>query len=1715
MSTDLDKNSPEESGETRSERNAVPGAGRSRSLFTRGNLAIALGIIAGIFLILVIAFTVAHRTGYIDQYVEAQFTAALDEMGVTMEVESFRVGVSPLRLTIEDALFKNKKSGERLVRIETAVLDMSVMDMLALNTVRNLSIDRTEINGLDVWINFDKEGKSNFSGIEILPPKNVVRFQYSSAVVAVRDARIHFGDELRLVSGAAKNVAIFLKPDSDRAPDSAETGFLYDLSAKESTFAYDGEIVKPVDVSSTGQIDDRGVVITRLELKTPLGTTLLSGKVTDWQEFIYDLKIKSTIDLTQSSKIFDFGTAISGVGNFSGTVSGRGESYQIIGEVSSESLAASNVRLKAVKVTGRGEGEGSIYKASGKAIAEMLTFEDFRIDFPILVGNIRGNGTDFRWVGELQAAAAKSPLGTIGSLYLSDASAEYEDNRLRATVGNFKARKFSNESVNLESIQSSNIRVNLYGGEVEALIPRLTASRLNVDGSSMNDVLVESARVTSDGGKTDVAAASIRVGEYNSDGTRVRNIRAGEVKVASRGGVTKVTAGKLETDQVIAGNSKTSGVVASNLNIDVNDRETLVKSGNVRIASVETDSAVLANLNIAGVRLTIRDGTIRGETADFEAGDIGLRGNGELKNVSVRKPVFVLEPSGRYRASLDMSLGSGVVGNIRLGAARASVVADSDSIALNSLTAEVMDGQVDGNARLATSNKGNSEFSARFRGLDLSKLIALQGGRLVPLQGRTDGSADFKFKGTDFRRLTGTLTAEIVAQAGTGDEGLIPVSGKVGVDAVDGLIDVRYASLETEKSNVNADGRVDLNGYDSNLTVALTSSDASEIDRIIRVLDLSPELEQQLDTYEVALQGAFTFDGRITGNLTEPALNGRTSLESLIVRGRDLGTLVASLESSPEAIRVRDGILQARDGGNVSFSIEMPASGSNNISLSASLNDVDLANLMVLVPPKSVPDQLRDINGLTTGTLTLAGIPNEIEGTANLATRNGTVNGQSFENLIAKADFVSDAIRLSSFEAEFDNGRLSASGFYNFASTEFNFDAKATAIPAAKVLAFFPKSDSVPDVEGIIDLSANATGRGDDASSFDVNFTGLGENVSINKSQFGRIDFEGKTENRVLNAEASTNFSGKKQLITARLDFSDERLPFSAETNFDQSPVGPYIEIFRPLEPGAVAIKGQISGQVLIAGNLTSLDSTGKRNFTWENISGSANLSSAGLLFDETPLTATGPVIVKFNSSEVVFENAKFSGGGSNLVITGTKALTDTGINNLEIAGKVDLAIVRAFSRNALKNIFVNGVVDVSVRLSGVNRTARLNGTAILERGSAATFVGSNRITFERLNGRIRFTTNQVQIEQVTAYLGGGKITASGGALLNDNLSLDRIRLEIRGTNVTVPLPDNFLTTGNANIEINGRRVEGIFASFVSGTVIARRSVYTEDIDLADLISGRRDANLAQSSDSDTSGDVSFSAPQLDIRVIGRESLVVRNNLADLTASADLRLTGDTETPRLSGRITANSGTIFFRDDRYELQRGVLTFPPNSTIDPTVNIQAETDIKGYQIFINLSGDLSDSDSLTAVVTSNPSLPQADVISLITTGSLSNTEEGIPTLAQGGLNTAAKVLTDEIINRPIARATDKLFGINRFELDPIVSGQQGNPTARLTVGRQINRNLLATYSTNISEDQNQVLALEYRVSNRLSFVAAYEQRSLTNVTRNRNKFSFEIRLRKRF
>ncbi len=1692
------KQEPEEIAEPRKQM-----SWRRRSLFAGGGIAVLVLAVALIGLILL-------QTGIVNSYIQSTFEQRLNEMGIVFTSEAFRFSPTPLELHISKASFNDKLTGDRLFYIGEAHIGLTVIDALALSTSRDISIDKTEISGAEVWVKFDENGKSNFSNLKFVEDEagSSVNFRYESVNFSLTDSIIHFGDQSRRIGGDAKNITFLLSPETLQATI-GETirRFKFDLTSTDSNFSYDDRVVENIDLRATGVADDLGARFDRFELKTPIGETTLTGTLTDWAAPKYAFDIDSNVDLTQTASIFAPGTALTGVANFKGKLTGEGETYRVEGEVGSESLRASGVYLKALNVTGTVAGTNTNYEANGTAIAEMLTFEDFRVDLLKAIGNIRGTGTDFRWWGELQAAAASSKDLTIGGLYLSDAVAEMKDRELRASAGNGRAKRFAIGDMEFSDFRTRDLKLGLNGDNLDLSTPGATARSFVTPDFRLDGVSGRDLKVKRRPGTTSVDVAGLRSDTAQIKDSKLKNVTADGFTLNDVPGRTRIAAKNLRADGLDIDGTRVTGLETPLATVDVAGGTAVIYSDKLRVAKIDAGSAVLGTMNIGGVRLTIRQGRVEVRSNDIDAGDVALSktktlpDGGKLENVKFAKPVFMIEQSGRYRASADMSLGGGAIGSIALGAATAKVDVNNDRVALNQLAADIMDGSLAGMAVIALNNRSRSTLQGDFTNLDIGKLIALQGGSVTPIEGQTTGNVDLSFNGTELKNASGTLNANISANAGTAERGLIPVNGQVRLTAANGLFNVDQADLNTSSSKLTATGRFDLRDKNSDLNVALRSTDANEIERLVRVLGITSAVEQ-LDSLQATLAGNLTFEGSVSGNLYDPNVDGRASLDSLSLRGKELGSVATDIKATPIGVDLANGKLTARDGGIALFAINIPYGGTNNTNVKATLTNVNAGNLLAALPIE-LPEQIRDLSGSTSGTVDISGLPNNAQGEVNLAAAKGVVAGQAFDDLKVKAVFSGTQVNVEQADMRVSAGTLGVKGNYDRATTAFNFDLVGQAVPLPLALALLPRNDSIPVITGDVDVTAKATGIADRTSSYAIDFTGRAANVQVDQQELGEVTFKGQTVGQKLSADLTATFDGRPQVIAATLKFGDEDMPFTAATDFNQSPLAPFLAFIPQLKN--IPIKGTGTGRVEFGGKL-SPEIDGKRAISASALSGTANFSQLSLQIQDTPLSAAEPVIVRFDSREIVVEKARFAGGGSNMTIAGTKALTENGSNNLSVDGRVNLNLLNLFT----KDTFFSGFADTAIRFVGPNKTARVSGTANMVKASVATFVGSDRFSAERVSARIIFTSDRVEVEEASGYLGGGRFTGSGGGTL-DGLSMSAFRFSMAGNNVTVPLPKDFRTTGDAQLEITGTR-ERAGASMelrIGGSVYARRSLYSKDIDLANLVSNRRDATL--------SGGGSSGRPIIfdDLLIEGRDALVVKNNIADLTASVSLVLSGDASNPRVSGRVTANSGTIFFRKDRYVVQRAVLEFPPETNIDPIINLQAESEIGGYQVFVNLSGPLRDSEQLSATVRSSPALPQADVVSLITTGSLTNSAGGIPTFAQTGINTAAEILTDTIINAPARRATDRLFGLNVFEIDPLISGQQANPGARLTVGRQINNNLRVTYATNLSQDQNQVLALEYRVSNRLSVVAQYEQRSLTNVTRNQDNFSFEIRFRKRF
>jgi hypothetical protein len=588
----------------------------------RRRSAAIFGLVAiGVIVVLILSSLIFYRVGGLDRFIKSEFTAAMADIGLVFETEVFRVTVNPLQLELGNATFYDKITGEKLFFIREAHFEMTMLDVFALRLRRDIQIDKTDIVGAEVWVTFDEQGNSNFSNLTLVETdkEGTVTLKYKSVDFSLRESVIHFDDMSRDISANGRNLVFLLSPENVEVPDD-EKRYKFDLTSTDSNLVYHTSNLENIDLRAVGIVDRYGAEITTFELTTPISETYLTGTITNWESPTYQFDIKTTVDLTQASSIFQTETAVTGVGNFTGTVSGQGENYKIEGEADSQSLQIDGVYLKAVNLNGTVNGTNTTYDANGTAVAEMLTFEDFRVDFLKLVGNVRGTGTDFRWLGELEAAAASSPSMTIGGLYLSDAVAEHKDREIRGEAGHARTQRFAIGDTEFEELQAKDLRFTNAGGGIDLSSPSAQArSFKQSDIYRLNTVTGQNVRVTNKDERTDVNIDNLRSETAELKGARITDLATDHFLFTNLPFSTTFTAKNLRADQINAGGTRIDGLEAPVVDLRNSGGETVIYSDENRIAGIETGGAIPGSLNIGGVRFTIRDGWVYARTTLMRA----------------------------------------------------------------------------------------------------------------------------------------------------------------------------------------------------------------------------------------------------------------------------------------------------------------------------------------------------------------------------------------------------------------------------------------------------------------------------------------------------------------------------------------------------------------------------------------------------------------------------------------------------------------------------------------------------------------------------------------------------------------------------------------------------------------------------------------------------------------------------------------------------------------------------------------------------------------------------------------------------------------------------------------------------------------------------------------------------------------------------------------
>ena len=75
---------------------------------------------------------------------------------------------------------------------------------------------------------------------------------------------------------------------------------------------------------------------------------------------------------------------------------------------------------------------------------------------------------------------------------------------------------------------------------------------------------------------------------------------------------------------------------------------------------------------------------------------------------------------------------------------------------------------------------------------------------------------------------------------------------------------------------------------------------------------------------------------------------------------------------------------------------------------------------------------------------------------------------------------------------------------------------------------------------------------------------------------------------------------------------------------------------------------------------------------------------------------------------------------------------------------------------------------------------------------------------------------------------------------------------------------------------------------------------------------------------------------------------------------------------------------------------------------------------------------------------------------------------------------------------LSSGVQKLAGISSLQIDPLIGGNNQNPSARVALQQRVSKDLLFTFSTDVSQPGSEIVQGEYRISKRWSASVARDQ-----------------------
>ena len=904
----------------------------------------------------------------------------------------------------------------------------------------------------------------------------------------------------------------------------------------------------------------------------------------------------------------------------------------------------------------------------------------------------------------------------------------------------------------------------------------------------------------------------------------------------------------------------------------------------------------------------------------------------------------------------------------------------------------------------------------------------------VSLLGRLDGTSEAAWTGSisNMRAHTDLNLRSTANPAPKRSSSALPIDGAIHItyDGPRNVITLRQTNLRTSSTTLTAEGEI---SNHSNLQIRANANDLHQLEALASAL-------RPGQSAATTISGSAALSTVVEGSMRQPRFSGQLSAQNLQIQGSQWTTVKTGFQASPSQMTLENGSLVNAHQGKAFFSASAKLQNwsyvpSDPIALHLSVQQMSLTDL------QRVANVQYPVSGDLSADITLRGSQLDPRGTGSAKIVNARAYDEPVQTLAlqfrADKGFVTSTLDVS-LPAGSGNATLS----YTPKTKKYNVRLNAPSVVLQKLHAV--QSKNLP-LTGTLTASANGEGTLDDPQ-----LTAVLElpQLQLRQNSISKM----KAELHVANQRADLTLNS--QVLQSSIQ-AHGRVNLTGNYDIDAAmdttsvPLDPLLAMYVPSLPEG--FKGQTEFHATVKGPLKDKS----------QLEAHLTIPTFNASYQSLEIAAASPIRADYVHSVVTIQPAEIRGTGTSLRVQGSVPLAGTATPNLTAQGSVDVRVLRIVE----PDLQSSGTLSLDIRASGSAQSPTVQGQMHLQ--DVALSTPTAPLGVEKLNGTFDITNNRLQISSFTGQVGGGQVSMGGSITYQPALQFN---LALQSKSVRLRYPNGLRTVLDGDLILAG----GKEASTLSGRVLIDSLSFTPDFDLAKFSDQFNGSTApAQPGFADTI--------KLALQVQSSDNLSATSSEVSVEGRANLQVTGTAANAVVTGRTDLTAGELFYRNVRYQLQRGIITFENPNETQPVLNVSVTTTVEQYNLTLTLRGPF---DKLTTSYVSDPPLATADIINLIARGK--TTQE----------SNAASQSTDSMIASQAASqfssSVQKLAGISSLQIDPLIGGNNQNPSARVAVQQRVTKNFLFTFSTDVSQPGSEMVQGDYQINKRWSVSVARDQ-----------------------